>query len=150
MDLNAFPWPRTLGLSLHGCRAAAGGSQSAWIRFAVTFEVLFLFIYCLPLLRSGTRVPAYSSTSTKFSNMYRADTLQFSCGFILSWCMHATKYQNLDGLNADDVLRAMWQKSRALIQKNGSLAPFAFSIRFQRCMIRLGRIKTARSKSWNH
>ena len=89
-----------------------------------------------------------SELGTVFSKYeYRVDTLQFSCGFILSWCMHATKYQNLDGLNADDVLRAMWQKSRALIQKSGSLAPFAFSIQFQRCMIRLGRIKTARSKS---
>ena len=35
--------------------------------------------------------------------------------------MHATRSQNLGGLNADAVLHAMWQKMRALIEKCGSL-----------------------------
>jgi len=56
--------------------------------------------------------------------------------------MHATRSENLGGLNADAVLRAMWQKSRALIEKCGSLVISGFSTAFRRCAVRLLGVKT--------
>ena len=73
----------------------------------------------------GIRIPVLNLVRVR--GRYLTLFLRF---YFLSWCMHATRSQNLERLNADDVLRAMWQKSRALIENCGSLATSGFSSAF--------------------